>query len=182
MGPPLFDTESKPTWTEDAPRTGPHVIQLALSDRAYIFQKPLGVLVEPLRSIIESEYVVKVGFGLDSDRGLLRRNLGFRLKNTVELSQALRVLRYKQKLGAKAAVAIVLGRELRKSKSTTTSNWAKPGLSARQLKYAADDAFAALTVFRAIGSPYSFDVLGHAGDTKVPAPGGVAMATRMERV
>ena len=150
-----FDTESKPTWSKDAPRTGPHVIQFALSDRAYIIQAPLGILAEQLRSIIESEHIVKVGFGLNSDRGPLFRNLGFRLKTTVELSHVLRALHYKQKLGAKAAVAIVLGKNLPKLKSITTSNWALPKLTERQLEYAANDAFAALSVFRAIGSPYS---------------------------
>lgn len=150
-----FDTETKPTWSNDVPRTGPHVIQFALSDRAYIIQVPLGKLAEPLREIIESEHIVKVGFGLNSDRGPLLRNLGYRLKTTVELSHALRALHYKQRLGAKAAVAIVLGRNLPKPKSITTSNWALPKLSARQLEYAANDAFAALRVFRAIGSPYA---------------------------
>lgn len=150
-----FDTESKPTWSKDAPRTGPHVIQFALRDRAYIIQVPLGVLAEPIRSIIESEHIVKVGFGLNSDRGPIFQNLGFRLKTTVELSHVLRTLHYKQKLGAKAAVAIVLGKNLNKPKSITTSNWALPKLSARQLEYAANDAFAALRVFREIGSPYS---------------------------
>ena len=149
-----FDTESKPTWSKGALRTGPHVIQFALSDRAYIVQTPLGILADPLRSIIESEYIVKIGFGLNSDRGPLFRNLGFRLKTTVELSQVLRVLNYQQKLGVKAAVAIVLGKNLNKPKSITTSNWALPKLSARQLEYAANDAFAALKVFRAMGSPY----------------------------
>lgn len=150
-----FDTESKPTWSNEAPRMGPHVIQFALSDRAYIIQAPFGKLAEQLQSIIESEHVVKVGFGLNSDRGPLLRNLGFRLKTTVELSHALRTLHYKQKLGAKAAVAIVLGKNLPKPKAITTSNWALQKLSARQLEYAANDAFAALRVFRAIGSPYS---------------------------
>jgi len=150
-----FDTESKPTWSKDAPRTGPHIIQLALSDCAYVIQAPLGILAEPLRSIIESDHIVKVGFGLNSDRGPLFRDLGLRLRTTVELSQVLRALHYKQKLGAKAAVAIVLGKNLPKLKSITTSNWALPKLTGRQLEYAANDAFAALSVFRAIGSPYS---------------------------
>ncbi|MBL0283794.1 MAG: 3'-5' exonuclease domain-containing protein 2 [Zoogloea sp.] len=150
-----FDTESKPTWSKDEPRTGPHVIQFALSDRAYIVQVPLGLLADPLREIIESENIVKIGFGLNSDRGPLFRNLGFRLKTTVEMSHSLRVLRYKQKLGIKAAVAIVLGKNLHKPKSITTSNWELPKLSASQLEYAANDAFAALKVFRAMGSPYT---------------------------
>jgi hypothetical protein len=150
-----FDTETKPTWVKSTPRNGPHVIQFALSDRAYIMQMPLGILAEPVRSMIESEHIVKVGFGLHCDRGPLFRNLGFRLRTTVDLSHALRALQYRQRLGAKAAVAIVLGKNLHKPQSITTSNWALPKLSARQLEYAANDAFAALSVFRAIGSPYS---------------------------
>ncbi len=164
-----FDTESKPTWSKDAPRTGPHVIQFALSDRAYIIQVPLGTLAGPLHSIIESEHIVKVGFGLSSDCGPIFRNLGFRLKNTVELSNALRALHYKQKLGVKAAVAIVLGRNLHKTKSITTSNWALSKLTARQLEYAANDAFAALSVFRAIGSPYR-SAQTHASALPWPTP------------
>lgn len=105
-----------------------------------------------LKSIIESQEIVKVGFGLNSDRGPLHRKLGIRLGATVELSQLLKQLRYKQALGARAAVAIVLGQRLQKSKSVTTSNWAAPTLSPNQLLYAANDAFAALMVFQALGS------------------------------
>jgi hypothetical protein len=49
----------------------------------------------------------------------------------------------------------VLGRRLQKSKSVTTSNWASPVLKPHQLLYAANDAYAALCVFQALGSPYS---------------------------
>ena len=148
-----FDTESRPTWSSDVPRTGPHLIQFALSDRAYVVQAPFGELTEALRVILESEDIVKVGFGLKSDRGLLLHSLGARLHAVVEMTAVLRSLRYKQALGVKAAVAIVLGQRLPKSKSVTTSNWANPKLSTRQLEYAANDAFAALKIFKAMGSP-----------------------------
>lgn len=150
-----FDTESKPSWSKEHARKGPHVIQFALSDRAYIIQAPFGTFAEPLRSIIESEHIVKIGFGLNSDRGLLLRNLGLHLKTFVEMSNVLRTLQYKQKLGAKAAVAVVLRKNLSKPKSITTSNWSLPKLSDRQLKYAANDAFAALKIFENIGIPSS---------------------------
>lgn len=153
-----FDTESKPSWSKEHTRKGPHVIQFALSDRAYIIQAPFNTFAEPLRSIIESEHIVKIGFGLNSDRSLLLRNFGLRLKTFVEMSSVLRTLQYKQRLGAKAAVAVVLGKNLPKTKSVTTSNWALPKLSARQLTYAANDAFAAIRVFREMGSPYSPEI------------------------
>lgn len=149
-----FDTESKPTFTKGDEANGPHVVQFALPDRAYIVQLNEAIPLPFLRSVIESQAIVKVGFGLMSDRAPLFRNLGIRLGAAVELSGALRALRYKQALGAKAAVAIVLGQRLQKSKRVTTSNWASPILKANQLLYAANDAYAALCVFKALGSPY----------------------------
>jgi ribonuclease D len=103
-----------------------------------------------LSSVIASQAIVKVGFGLRSDRGPLRRRLGIEFGAAVELTETLRALRYKHALGAKAAVAVVLGQRLQKSKAVTTSNWASPTLKPNQLLYAANDAYAALSVFRAL--------------------------------
>jgi len=47
-------------------------------------------------------------------------------------------------------VAVVLGQRLAKSKKITTSNWASPDLSAQQLQYAANDARASLTIYKAL--------------------------------
>ncbi|MEO8310422.1 MAG: 3'-5' exonuclease [Caldimonas sp.] len=149
-----FDTESKPTFAKGAESTGPHVVQFALQNRAFIVQLGQEPPLPFLRSVIESEAIVKVGFGLTSDRGPLFRKLGIELGAAVELTQTLRALRYRHALGAKAAVAIVLGQRLQKSKSVTTSNWSAPVLRPNQLLYAANDAYAALAVFRALGSPY----------------------------
>lgn len=145
-----FDTETKPTFTKGAEQTGPHVVQFALRDRAYIVQIDRGQPLPFLSSIIESHTIVKVGFGLRSDRGPLLRKLGIEFGAAVELTETLRALRYKHALGAKAAVAVVLGQRLQKSKSVTTSNWASPTLKPNQLLYAANDAYAALSVFRAL--------------------------------
>jgi ribonuclease D len=149
-----FDTESKPTFVKGAEATGPHVIQFALQNRAFVVQLSKQPPLPFLKAVIESLAIVKVGFGLMSDREPLFRRLGIRLGAAVELTATLRALRYKHALGAKAAVAIVLGRRLQKSKSVTTSNWASPVLKPQQLLYAANDAYAALCVFQALGSPY----------------------------
>jgi hypothetical protein len=149
-----FDTESKPTFTRDAVRDGPHVIQFSTLDEAYIVQVNDRSPIAFLREVLESEAIVKVGFGLDSDRGPLEHKLHTRLRASVEVSQVLRSLGHKQALGAKAAVAVVLGRRMTKSKSVTTSNWGAARLSPQQLLYAANDAYAALKVFEAMGSPY----------------------------
>ena len=74
-----FDTESKPCFTSDAPRTGPHVLQFASRDKAFIVQLSAQPPLDFLREVLESSQMVKVGFGLKSDRGPLQRKLGLKL-------------------------------------------------------------------------------------------------------
>ena len=148
-----FDTETKPTFQADAVRDGPHVVQIALPDKAFIVQINDATPIDFLKHIVESESIVKVGFGLKSDRSPLRRKLGLRLDTTVELTQVLRSLRFKQPLGVKAAVSVVFGQRLHKPKKVTLSDWSLPRLSPKQLIYAANDAYAALRIFEALGSP-----------------------------
>jgi ribonuclease D len=167
-----FDTETKPTFTKEAVRDGPHVIQFATQKHAFIVQVDLSTPVDFLKSVIESSAIVKVGFGLKSDRGPLRRKLGIRLGEVVDLSHAVRRLGYRQAVGVKVAVAVVLGRRLRQFKSVTTSNWALPKLRPNQLIYAAEDAYAALAVFHAMGMPYT--------PTAPTAPNPVLQGTRDE--
>lgn len=146
-----FDTESKPCFTSDAPRTGPHVLQFATRDRAFIVQLNSAPPRDFLREVIESERMIKVGFGLKFDRGPLQHKLGLQLGPTIDLAIGMRKLGYKQAVGVRTAVAIALGRRLRKSKAATTSNWAAMSLSENQVQYAGEDAFAALAVFYALG-------------------------------
>lgn len=146
-----FDTESRPCFTSDAPRTGPHVLQFASRERAFIVQLNGEPPRDFLREVIESRHMVKVGFGLTSDRGPLQRKLGLKLGASLDLANAMRKLGYKQAVGVRTAVAIALGRRLRKSKAATTSNWAATCLSESQVQYAGEDAFAALAVFYALG-------------------------------
>ena len=150
-----FDTESKPTFTREAVNEGPHVVQFATMEHAFIVQVGAATPIAFLKSVIESSEIVKVGFGLRSDRGPLRSKLGIRLGESVDLAQAIRKLGYRQEVGVKVAVAIFLERRLQKSRSATTSNWALPNLRPSQLLYAANDAYAALKVFHALDIPYA---------------------------
>ena len=148
-----FDTESKPVFIKGGKSEGPHVVQIALNDRAYIVPIGTNPPIEFLIAVLGSKDIIKVGFGLKSDRGHLRRKFGVLVQGDIELTQSLRALGYRQRLGAKAAVAVVLGQNLNKSKSVTTSNWAMRPLQKSQLLYAANDAFSALKIFLALGSP-----------------------------
>jgi ribonuclease D len=65
----------------------------------------------------------------------------------LDLSRALRHGE-RNTIGAKTAVARFLGQRLQKSKRITTTNWALPRLSEKQILYAAEDAHVALRVYR----------------------------------
>lgn len=146
-----FDTESKPVFVAGAPHTGPEVIQFATADQAFIVQTAEPAAADFLRAMIESDEVVKVGFGLASDRPQIQRRLGLRLGACVDLSFLVRRhLGFRQPVGLKTAVALVLGQRLAKSRKVTTSNWAAARLSPQQLQYAAHDALASLQVYLAL--------------------------------
>jgi ribonuclease D len=147
-----FDTESKPVFVAGAPQTGPDVIQFATLDDAFIVQAAAPGTADFLRAMIESDDIVKVGFGLASDRPQIHRRFGLRLGKSIDLSHMVGRLGFRQAVGLKTAVAIVLGQRLPKSRRATTSNWASPSLSAQQLQYAANDAHASLLVYRALSA------------------------------
>jgi ribonuclease D len=144
-----FDTEAKPTFAKGEVSTGPHLIQLATEQRVWLFPVRPGMEYGALKPILESPQILKVGFGLVSDLAQLRARLGIEAQGILDLSRALPSEKPKQTMGAKTAVARYLGRRLQKSKHITTSNWAHPRLTERQMLYAADDAQAALRVYRA---------------------------------
>ena len=93
---------------------------------------------------------MKVGFGLASDRPQIQRKLGLRLGRSIDLSHLVKRLGFKDAVGLKVAVAVVLGQRFIKSKKATTSNWANPTLTPQQLQYAANDAHASLLVYKAL--------------------------------
>lgn len=147
-----FDTESKPTFQKGEVSTGPHLVQLATDEVAWLFQigaaadaSAPGVAV--LKAVLESATILKVGFGLADDLKRLRAKLGIEAQNVLDLSSALR-RGERNTLGAKTAVARFFGQRLQKSKRITTTNWALPRLSDKQILYAADDAHVALRVYR----------------------------------
>jgi ribonuclease D len=142
-----FDTESKPNFVTGQSQDGPHLLQISTQNHAFLFMSQTAIGNELLAEIIQSEEIVKVGFGLKSDRGPIFRKLGLKLHSTIELSLIIQRLGYRQKVGLQTAVAIILGQYLQKSKTTTTSNWASNTLSESQLIYAANDAYASLRVY-----------------------------------
>jgi len=145
-----FDTESKPTFVKGQGSDGPHLVQFADEARAWLFQigPDSAALLPALKAILEAEGVLKLGFGLSDDVKRVRAKLGIEPARIVDLSTALRVPGQKHDLGAKSAVAKFFGKKLHKSKKISTTNWAAPRLTDKQILYAADDAQVALRVYR----------------------------------
>ncbi|TCB56595.1 3'-5' exonuclease [Acinetobacter terrestris] len=140
-----FDTESKPTFAKGEVSTGPHLIQLASHDSAYLFQIHPEVL-EFLKPVFESRDQIKVGFGLKNDAHLFRKK-GIELNSVIELSKCFSAFGFSNPMGLKNAMALLFQVNFPKSKKISTSNWARKTLTPAQIQYAAADAYAPVLVF-----------------------------------
>jgi ribonuclease D len=145
-----FDTESKPTFQRGELSRGPHIIQFATLQRAYIFQTYQPIRHSAIAKILESKHIVKIGFGLNDDISRITAKLRIHSRSVIDVDNTFKRLGLKNSIGTKKAVALVFGKRLKKSHKITTSNWSNRRLSEKQLLYAANDAFAALTVFTAL--------------------------------
>ncbi|QGZ42062.1 RNA polymerase sigma factor for flagellar operon FliA [Pseudoduganella flava] len=145
-----FDTESKPTFVKGQSSDGPHLVQFADERGAWLFPivGDVAPLLPALKAILEAPATLKVGFGLADDVKRIRAKLAIEPAAVADLASALRVPGMKHQLGAKSAVALYFGRKLTKSKKISTTNWATPRLTDKQMLYAADDAQVALRVYR----------------------------------
>lgn len=145
-----FDTESKPTFVTGDVSEGPHVVQFALHDKAYLFQLHRTEGHPFLIELLKSENVIKVGFDLKSDSGHIYAKLGVHLGGVVDLNTVFSMDGYHKHMGARAAVGLVFNQRFRKPKKVTTSNWSQHQLTPQQMLYAANDAYAALKVLAAL--------------------------------
>lgn len=145
-----FDTESKPVFKKEDTNEGPHVVQFAIEDKAFIFQVYRTECHPYLNDIFQSEEIQKVGFGLKSDHRFISDKFGVQMRATLDLDSIFRKMGYRGDTGARAAAGLMLNRQFHKSKRATTSNWALTDLSPAQLLYSANDAYIALKVFHAL--------------------------------
>ena len=145
-----FDTESKPTFVKEEISSGPHIVQFATLQKAYIFQLHDGDSSKIASQLLTNQKIQKVGFGLAGDHVQIKRTLGVHPQNVLDLNDVFRRQGYIKELGVKSAVAVMFSQRFLKSKKATTSNWSNRTLTESQLIYAANDAWAAIKVFRAL--------------------------------
>ena len=133
-----FDTETRPTFSQDQPRYGVALLQLSGPDKAFLFRINKMGMHRRLCNLLSNSNVIKVGAAIHDDiRGLQKHN-GFTPSSFVDLQKIVWEWGIRDK-SVKKMAAIILG--FRISKTQQLSNWEAETLSESQLKYAATDAW-----------------------------------------
>ncbi|GAB1386321.1 3'-5' exonuclease [Melaminivora sp.] len=145
-----FDTESRPSFTAGAPLRGPDLVQLATTGQAWLLQLQHPEALDIARQVLAAPGILKVGFGLDNDKRSLPLRLGVEPVSLLDLDQVFARHGFGRNTGVRAAMALVLGQQLSKSKKASTSNWATTRLSPSQIHYAATDAHAPALLWQAL--------------------------------
>lgn len=146
-----FDTESKPTFRVGEESDGPHILQLSTPERAWVFQLHDLACRAVAAELLALSGIAKAGFGLGDDRKRIISKLRVEPMGILELNTVFHERGYRKDMGVKGAVAVLFNQRFIKSKKAATSNWANARLTEAQLVYAANDAYAAMRVFDALG-------------------------------
>ena len=133
-----FDTETRPTFSQDQPRYGVALLQLSGPDRAFLFRINKMGMHGRLCNLMASEKVVKVGAAIHDDIKGLQKKHDFVPASFVDLQKIVCEWGIRDK-SVKKMAAIILG--FRVSKTQQLSNWEAERLSESQAKYAATDAW-----------------------------------------
>lgn len=146
-----FDTESKPTFRVGEVSDGPQIVQLSTPQHAWVFQLHDAACRAVVAELLALPGIAKAGFGLGDDKKRIQQKFGVAAVGVLELNTIFRERGYRKEMGVKGAVAVLFNQRFIKSKKAATSNWANLQLTEAQLVYAANDAYAAVRVFDALG-------------------------------
>ena len=133
-----FDTETRPTFTQDQHSNGTALLQLSGSTRAYLFRVQKTGIPKRLASILANPAIIKVGAATIDDVRGLQKYAAFKPKGFVDLQSKVWEYGIRDK-SVKKMTAIILGVKI--SKAQQLSNWEAEHLSESQLRYAATDAW-----------------------------------------
>ncbi|QEN03896.1 3'-5' exonuclease domain-containing protein 2 [Thiospirochaeta perfilievii] len=143
-----FDTEQRPTFKRGEKQKNFALIQIATKDFCYLFQTKYLHDIKPIIKIITNEKIIKVGFDLKNDNKEFKNQLNIEPKNIFDLSPFMkRNLLHKNQIGVKNSVALILLKQMQKSKKIAMSNWENRILNENQIKYASEDATAPYDIF-----------------------------------
>lgn len=132
-----FDTETRPTFKK-GDYYPPALIQLGTPDCVYLFRISLVKTLAPVRSILESTSILKTGVAIKDDVKELRKMEDFQPGGFVEIADITLKLGYENR-GLRALAGLLMNGRI--SKAAQVSNWARPELDKKQIRYAATDAW-----------------------------------------
>lgn len=133
-----FDTETRPTFSQDQPRYGVALLQLSGPDKSFLFRINKMGMHRRLCNLMASEKIIKVGAAIHDDIRGLQKKHDFAPASYVDLQKIVREWGIRDK-SVKKMAAIILG--FRVSKTQQLSNWESDKLSEAQCRYAATDAW-----------------------------------------
>lgn len=159
-----LDTETRPSFRKGESYL-PCLVQIATERAAYLFQLKRMDFSRALAGIFENAALVKAGIGLADDFKGLKKVFHFKPQKVVDLSHVAQTQGFTQS-SVRSLAGKLLG--FRISKSSSTSNWATPQLTPKQIAYAATDAWVCRELY------LSFQKLGyldaHGRPAKRPLP------------
>jgi ribonuclease D len=138
-----LDTETRPAFKKGESHL-PCLVQIATGRAAYLFQLRRTELHPVVAGLLADPRIVKAGVGLKHDLGQLKRVFPFEEKNVLDLGSVARSGGSGQ-TGVRNLAGMYLG--FRIPKGTSTSNWAAHHLNAKQIAYAATDAWVCRELF-----------------------------------
>jgi ribonuclease D len=138
-----LDTETRPAFKKGESHL-PCLVQVATARAVYLFQLRRTEVFPVLSELLADPRIVKAGVSLKDDLRALKRVFPFEEKNMLDLGTVARASGSGQ-TGVRNLAGIFLG--FRIPKGASTSNWAAPQLNAKQIAYAATDAWACRELF-----------------------------------
>ena len=132
-----FDTETRPAFKKGESYP-PALVQLATATEVVLFRISKVKTLAPLIPLLESPEVIKAGVAIRDDVKELRAMEMFSPAGLVEITDLTVPLGYENR-GLRPLAGLLLGGRI--SKAAQVSNWARPELSEKQIRYAATDAW-----------------------------------------
>jgi len=138
-----WDTETRPAFRvgESYP---PSLVQAATAKAVYVFPLARMDFSPVLGGLFAEPTIVKAGISVADDLKKLKAVFPFEEASVLDLGSVARRHGMKQ-TGLRNLAAIFLGQRIAKGEKTT--NWAAPKLTARQIGYAATDAWVCRELF-----------------------------------
>ena len=139
-----FDTETRPSFKK-GDYYPPALIQLATEHCVYLFRISETETFDPLLPILESPDILKTGVAIKDDVKELRAMEDFTPNGFVEIADITVKLGYENR-GLRALAGLLM--QGRISKAAQVTNWARPKLDNKQVRYAATDAWISREIYR----------------------------------